>query len=420
MARSTVDEELSQAKRLQPWVLVLAILGAAMASAEIISGSMLPLIASGLNTTEGMAGQAVTATAIVAIITSLSIGKIVGNHDRRLMLIILTCFLVASNIGVGLAPNIWFLLAARLLLGAAIGIIWGLIPAIVLRLAPKGQFARSFATVMIGVAAASVVGAPASAYIGEVVSWRVVYLGATALAVLALVLLVLVFPPLPARPGALDRDLKGTLRLPGMVIGMFAIMLLFGGAQTFYGYMVPFLNDITGLNATAVSFTLLMLGISGLFGTISAPRTLSKSIYGVMVIAPASLAILLWLMLSVRTLAIPVVLVLMLWSFARAHMGVGVNAWIADSFAENVEGAGGILVAVIQGSMMLGAILGGLLIDNTGATAPPIAGAIIIGVGALFSVWALRPASVDALGEELASPIISIPPAPLVVQDEPA
>lgn len=393
MARSTVDELSPQTRRLQPWVLVLSILGAAMATAEIISGSMMPLMATGLNTTEGMVGQAVTASAIVAIITSLSIGKIAGNHDRRKIMIVLTLFLIASNFGIAIAPNVWFMLASRLLLGAAIGIIWGLIPATVLRLAPKGQFARSFSTVMIGVAVASVIGAPLAAYVGAAISWRVVYAAATGLAVLALVLMITTFPPLPARPGVLDRDLRGTLRLPGLISGMAGIMLLFGGAQAFFGYMVPFLESVTGLGANGISVALLLTGLCGMAGTMLAPKSLGRSIYGVMVAAPAAMAVLLGALQIGGHIVAFALAVLMVWSFARAHIGVGANAWIAHNFSEQAEGAGGILVAVIQGSMMLGAILGGLLIDNIGANAPPAAGAIILSIGAVYCFFAMRPRS---------------------------
>lgn len=105
------------------WVVVLAILGGAMITAEVLSGSMMPLMATGLHTSEGMIGQAVTASAIVAIITSLSINKIAGMHDRRTIMVMLSMLLMASNIGVALAPNVWVMLLARLLLGAAIGIV---------------------------------------------------------------------------------------------------------------------------------------------------------------------------------------------------------------------------------------------------------------------------------------------------------
>ena len=395
MARTNIEPVTSETNAPKYWVLILAVVAAAMSTAEIISGSMLPLMAAGLNTTEGMAGQAVTASAITSIFTSLWIGKIAGNHDRRRLMIVFIIFLIASNVGVAMAPNVWFMLGARLLLGVAIGIIWGLIPAVVLRLSPKGQFSRSFAMVMIGVSTASLIGAPLSAYIGALLSWRVVYLGATALAILALVLLVVAFPPLPARPGVLNRDIRGTFRLPGMMTGMLAILLLFGGAQTFFGYVVPFLETVTGLNASGISMALLLVGVSGLAGTLTAPRLLTMSIRGVLVIAPATMAVLLGLLLMFGHMIVPTLLIIMAWWFARSMMGVGANAWIADRFSDNVEGAGGVLVAVIQTAMMLGAILGGVLIDTSGPGVPPIAGAIILVIGSIVTLFAMRPPSVQ-------------------------
>ena len=373
------------------WVLVLAVLGAAMVTAEILTGSMMPLMATGLNTSEGMIGQAVTASALVAIITSLSIGTIAGARDRRKILITLTGFLVVSNLGVALAPNVWVMLAARLILGAAIGIIWGLLPSVVLRLASRERFAHTFARVVLGVSGAGVIVAPLSAWIGAVVSWRVVYLGAAVIALVALALLVVSFPALPTTPGVMDRNLRGTLRLPGLVTGMAGIMLMFGGAQAFLGYQVPFLEGVTGLGTMGVSITLLLTGITGVIGTLIASRLIGISLYGVLVATTGLMAILLGLLVYAGHAAIPAIALMMLWVGGRAVIGVGANAWIAHTFHENLEGAGGILVAVIQGSMMIGAILGGVLIDNAGPRAPAAAATIILAIGTVYCYLMMNP-----------------------------
>lgn len=406
-----------------PWVVILAVLGGSMATAEIISGSMLPLMATGLNTSEGMVGQAVTASAIMAILTSLSIGNITRDYDRRHLLIVFTLFLAISNLGVGLAANVWVMLVARLFLGVAIGIVWGLIPAIVLRLAPPGQFARSFTSVMLGVSAASVIAAPVSASLGAALSWRVVYMGATCLAIGAVMLLIFAFPslPAPANRNVGKRDLGATLALPGMLTGMLGVVLIFGGAQAFFGYLVPFLESVTGLGPSAISLVLLIFGISGLFGTLMASRTLSISLYGVLVATPAMLATLLGLLLAFGHKAFPAMVILGFWSLGRAHIGVAANAWIAFEFPDHVEGAGGILVAAIQGSMMIGAVLGGVLIDNVSAEAPPLAGAILLAIGAVYCFFMMKPRAPLAAEEDadpLISPDLLSPESPLIAGEE--
>jgi predicted MFS family arabinose efflux permease len=283
------------------------------------------------------------------------------------------------------------MLASRLLLGAAIGIIWGLMPAVVLRLAPEGEFPRSFASVVLGVAAAGVIAAPSAAYLGDLFSWRAVYLGATALAMLATVMLAVWFPSLPAQPGALNRDLRGTLRLPGLMAGMVGVMLMFGGMQTFFGYLVPFLESVTRLEPSGVSLTLLLYGLLGTAGNLVAPRSLKKSIRWTLVVASATMSALLLILLTAGSFFLPTLLALMVWAFARSHVGVGANSWLAHTFPDHLEGAGGILVAVIQGSMMIGAIIGGVLIDSVGARAPAAASAVILAIGAIHIMYAMKP-----------------------------
>ncbi len=398
------------------WMGVLAMLGAAMVTAEIISGSMMPLMAEGLGTSEGMIGQAVTASAIVAIFTSLSIGKLCGNHDRRTILIVMSLFLVVSNLGVAFAPSVWIMLAFRLVLGAAIGIVWGLMPAVVLRLAPPGAFPRSFARTMLGVAAAGVIAAPSAAYLGDLFSWRAVYLGATVLAVIATAMLVLWIPSLPAEHGTRERNLRGTLRLPGLLVGMAGVMLMFGGMQSFFGYLVPFLESVTGLEPAGVSVALLLYGVMGTAGNLIAPRFLNKSIRWTLVIASATMSALLLLLLGAGSLVLPTVLILMAWACARSHVGVGANSWIAHTFPDHLEGAGGILVAVIQGSMMIGAIVGGVLIDSVGANAPPVASALLLGLAAVHITFAMKPRSAHALAGQ---PHTRVAETALRVGDEP-
>lgn len=272
-----------------------------------------------------------------------------------------------------------------------------------LRLAPKGQFARAFAQVSIGVASSGIIAAPLAAYFGALLSWRVVYAAAAVLAAIAAVLLQFSFPSLPASTDTRDRNLKSTLRLPGLIAGMVGVMLMFGGMQVFFGYLVPFLETVTRLSPTLVSVVLLLYGLSGLIGNLAAPRSLAISIPGTMMASTAIMAVLLAVLLPIGDLFVPTLIALMAWAFARMHVGVGVNSWVAHNFPEHVEQTSGILVAVIQFSMMIGAIIGGALIDALGAKAPATAAMLILSTGAVYISVAMKPApsSNDPHGEAL-------------------
>jgi len=90
-------------------------------TAEFLPVSLLTPIAASLQVSEGQAGQTVTVTALVALLTSLVIGTLTRRFDRRLVMLAFTLLLIASALLVALADSLPMILLARVLLGMAIG-----------------------------------------------------------------------------------------------------------------------------------------------------------------------------------------------------------------------------------------------------------------------------------------------------------
>ncbi|MBC8863222.1 MFS transporter, partial [Escherichia coli] len=65
-----------------------------------------------------------TATATVALVTSLLISALTRTIDRRRVLLVFSVLLVASNLAVAFAPNLTTLLIGRVVLGIALGGFW--------------------------------------------------------------------------------------------------------------------------------------------------------------------------------------------------------------------------------------------------------------------------------------------------------
>ncbi|MDX5431977.1 MAG: MFS transporter, partial [Halomonas sp.] len=115
------------AQRARPaWGAVISMaLGVfGLVTAEFLPASLLTPMAADLGVTEGMAGQAVTVTAAVALLTSLLISTATRRIDRRHVLLGFSMLLVASNLMVAFAPNLTVLLIGRVLLGMALGGFW--------------------------------------------------------------------------------------------------------------------------------------------------------------------------------------------------------------------------------------------------------------------------------------------------------
>jgi len=72
---------------------------------------------------------------------------------------------------------------------------------------------------------------------------------------------------------------------------------------------------------------------------------------------------------------------------------VGWWTWMAKVLPDDAEAGGGLMVAVIQLAITLGASLGGLLFDSLGYRASFGASAAILAVSALMAVLAARRAA---------------------------
>lgn len=177
------------ARRAEPaWAAVVAMtLGVfGLVTAEFLPASLLTPMAADLGVTEGVAGQTVTVTAAVALVTSLLIATATRGIDRRHVLLGFSLLLVASNLLVALAPNLSLLLLGRLL-GVALGGFWSMSMATVLRLVPEALVPRALSLIFCGVSAATIAAAPLGSYFGDLLGWRNVFLLAALMGVVALV-----------------------------------------------------------------------------------------------------------------------------------------------------------------------------------------------------------------------------------------
>ena len=111
----------------------------ALVTAEFLPASLLTPMAAGLGVSEGVAGQTVTVTAIVAMVTSLFTASLTRSMDRRWVLLGFSVMLLISNFLVAFAPNLAVVLAARVVLGIALGGFWTMAAATTMRLVPESH-----------------------------------------------------------------------------------------------------------------------------------------------------------------------------------------------------------------------------------------------------------------------------------------
>jgi DHA1 family purine ribonucleoside efflux pump-like MFS transporter len=367
-----------------PGVISLALGTFALVTSEFLPASLLTRMAQDLRVSEGAAGQAVTATAIMAAIAALLAGTATRRFDRRAVMCWLSAMLTVSNLAVCFAPNLGTLLAARVVLGAALGVFWSMSAALTTRLVPPALVPRAMSVILAGVSAATVCAAPAGALMGEWWGWRAVFALAAGLGALTFIAQLLWLPSMPPTAVAGLRNLVRSTRIPGVRLGLLMTLLVPAGHFAGFTYIRPFLEGVPRLDPSELSAALLAFGLAGFLGNLAGGAAVNRSVVGTVAGAPAGIALAGVLLALFGAWAPASYAMLAVWGFAFGAVPIALQTWMTRAAPPaQLESVGGVFVATFQVSIMLGSVGGGLLLDHAGAASPLLLGAAAAGLGAL-------------------------------------
>ncbi|HDG1668070.1 MFS transporter [Kluyvera ascorbata] len=377
------------------WSLGLGVFG--LITAEFLPASLLTPMASSLGVTEGVAGQTVTATALVALVTGLLITSATKSIDRRWVLMFFTFLQIISSLLVAFAPSLQVLLMGRLLLGVAIGGFWAMSTATAMRLVPARDVPKALSIIFAGVSIATVVAAPLGSFLGSLIGWRNVFILCVVPGVLALLWQLWVLPSMRPENGGSLRTLLHVLRRPGMIGGLLATIFIFSGHFAFFTYLRPFLETVGRASVETISLILLGFGLANFVGTSIAGHLLARNLRLTLALVPFGMGVLALLMVAFGHLALLDGLLVTLWGFAFGLVPVGWSTWLATTVPDEAESAGGLMVASIQLAISAGAAGGGLVFDLNGASGVFTVSGVLL-VAAMVMVFAgvrVKPAAAE-------------------------
>ncbi len=250
----------------QPLLLIMLQAAAFMVAAEArVIAALLPALAADLHSTIASAGLLITVYALPYGLFQLVYGPLADRFSRQRVLAVALGLFALGTLCSGLAPNMAVLLGLRVCTGAAAA---GVIPVALAYIGDTVPYAERQAALgrMVGVAAfAGVISAALGGTIAELVSWRVLFLGYGALALLvaALLLRLPMGSPRPHGPPAagLLAPYRAVVARAGRHGGaLYGLVLIEGFAATgTFGY----------LGALLVTRDHLSYGISGALLTLN-------------------------------------------------------------------------------------------------------------------------------------------------------
>ncbi|ALI05581.1 MULTISPECIES: MFS transporter [Pseudomonas] len=386
------DNSLPQDPPAWGAVFAMALAAFVLVASEFMPVSLLTPVAADLHVSEGQAGQGIAVSGAFALITSLFIASIAARVDRKWLLLGLTLLMIVSGTVVAFAPNYPVFMVGRALIGVAIGGFWSLSAATAMRLVPDAQVPRALAVVNGGNALATVVAAPLGSFLGAIIGWRGAFFCIVPVAAIALVWLLLRLPSMPSKAKQGSTNVFKLMTRAPVALGMLAVSTFFMGQFMLFTYLRPFLETVTQVSVSRLSFMLLVIGVAGLLGTFLIGTCLKNNLYRTLIVIPLLMAVIAIALVGGGGSVTITTLLLGLWGLVATAAPVGWWTWLSRTLPEDAEAGGGLMVAIVQLAIAAGATVGGLLFDLSGYRATFETSAAVLAMAAVLTVLAARSA----------------------------
>jgi DHA1 family inner membrane transport protein len=253
-------------------IIALALGGFAIGTTEFMTMGLLPEIADGIDASIPTTGHIITAYAFGVVVGAPVIVSLGARLPRRGLAIALVLALGIGNAVTALAHGYAAMMIARFVAGLPHGAYFGVASLIASSLVPGERRGRAVSGVMLGLSVATVVGVPASTWLGQGLGWRSAYWCVLAITAITAVGL---FAFVPAHPGNAEATLRGELRAlkkPQVLFAVSAGMIGFGGIFAMYSYVAPLVTDVGGVGESSIPWFLLAFGIGSVLGSWLAGR----------------------------------------------------------------------------------------------------------------------------------------------------
>lgn len=263
---TTPPPSIERPCRLWP---VLAVLTAATmwtVTAEMLPSGLLPAMSRDLGVSESTTGTLVSAWAITIAVVSIPLVRATLRVPRTLLLTVSLASIALMNLLTAVAPDFTTALAGRVMTATAHGLFWALVVSYVASIVTADRLGRALSIVLAGPTIAGLAGLPAAAFLTDLVGWRAVFAGLSAILVLTAAALWLILPhrTASANPaaatGAWDRSARGVL-----VVTIAGGLVLVGHFAAFT-YITALVTGLGGFGSSAIPALLLVFGIAGGLG----------------------------------------------------------------------------------------------------------------------------------------------------------
>ncbi|CAN5227168.1 MFS transporter [soil metagenome] len=387
--------------KLNPAILALAIGAFGIGVTEFAPMGMLPIVATDLGVSIPTAGLLVSAYAMGVLIGAPLMTLTTSRLPRRTLLVGLMGIFTVGNLLAALSGSYATLMIARVVTSFNHGAFFGVGSVVAASLVPANKRAGAVASMFMGLSIANVGGVPLATWAAEHFGWRTVFWGITVIGLFAMASLRFALPVIPANA---DSDMRAEVRVlaRGPVLVALALTVLGSSAMfTVFTYIAPILQTQTHASPAFIAAMLFIYGIGLTVGNWLGGRYADSSVDGTLIVALASLMVLLILFAGAMSWPAVTVVLIFLWGIASFALIPPLQMRVMAEAEDAPNLASAMNIGAFNLGNAMGAALGGAVISaGLGYPAVSIAGAIMAGSGLVLVLFLRRrqTGSATALG----------------------
>ena len=387
-SRSKTQETTDKITRGQ-WLALagLAVSAFIFNTSEFIPIGLLSDIGQTFSLTEAQTGIMISVYAWGVMVLSLPLMVFASRFDFRGLLLGLVAIFTTGQFLSAIAPTYLLLVCSRLVVATAHAVFWSVVMVVAARVVSPRHSSTAMGIVATGSSIAQIFGMPMGRAIGLMVGWRMTFVVVGVVALVTLVYLAVVFPPMSAGEKFTLDKLPELFRNGPLVALYVAIVFIATGQYVAYSYVEPFLAQTVALGASEVTAALVVIGCAGLLGSYLFSRFYDGHKKGFIAATLVGETLALLALLPAASSLGVTVAVLVVWGAAEMGFCVAFQS-ILIYITERDQAS--VAMSIYSGLFNLGigagSAIGGVTVTHLGVGAVGIVGGVFAAVGTAVTV----------------------------------
>lgn len=349
-----------------------------LGTAETLVIGLLVVISGDLGVSVPAAGGLVTAYAVGLAAGGPLLTMATMRLDRRTVVRgSIAVFVVGNLLAVVTADYLTFLVA-RGITGALHGLFLATAFTVATAVVPREAAGRAMAAILLGNTLAGAFGAPLGTALGQVAGWRGAFVAVAALGALVLAASWFLVPSLPG--ASADDAGRGQLRnafAPRVLALLLVCFLVFAASCAAWSYVVPFLEEVTGVSGAMVGVYLMVYGAATAAGAYVGGRLADWNAARALVLGLTGLTLSLVALWFLGSSPVMVALILALLGLCTMGMAPSLQHRVVSLAGPGAPLAQSLPASAANVGVATGAAVGGLAITGFGVPAAVAVGALI-------------------------------------------